>query len=147
MGTPMATHPDYFIYRAKRLYLLISQRIDDVLKCHRLARSQWQVLFRVWRAGTLTQKKLQHAMLVESATLTGIVDVLASKGWLEKLESAEDKRVRVLRLTEEGRALMESVPDPYEIVEARMLQGVTESDRTHVEAVLDLMIRNLVDRS
>jgi DNA-binding MarR family transcriptional regulator len=142
--------PEYLSYRVKRLYLLISQRIDEVLKCHGLARSQWQILFRVSRAGTLTQKDLQHAMQVESATLTCIVDVLVAKGWLERLErleSAEDKRVRVVRLTEEGRALMESVPDPYETVEGRMLQGVTEPDRTHVEALLDQMIRNLEERS
>jgi DNA-binding MarR family transcriptional regulator len=146
MGSPVA-HPEYLSYRVKRLYLLISQRIDDALKPHGLARSQWQVLSRVRREGTLTQKDLQHAMQVESATLTGIVDVLATKGWLERLESAEDKRVRVLQLTPEGRDRLESIPDPYEIVETRMLKGVAQADRAQAHTILETMIRNLEDRS
>lgn len=144
---PVVSHPDYLSYRVKRLYLLISQRLDDVLKPHGLGRSQWQVLSRVARAGTLTQKDLQHAMQIESATLTCIVDALASKGWLERLESAADKRVRVLFLTDDGRDRLENIPDPYEIVETRMLGDVTEADREQAQIVLESMIRNLEDRS
>jgi DNA-binding MarR family transcriptional regulator len=146
MGTP-AAHPEYLSYRVKRLYLLISQRIDDALKPHGLARSQWQVLSRVRRVGTLTQKDLQHLMQVESATLTCIVDVLAAKGWLERLESPEDKRLRVLRLTPEGSERLERIPDPYGIVETRMLDGLPKADRVQAQAALETMIRNLEDRS
>jgi DNA-binding MarR family transcriptional regulator len=146
MIAPVA-HPEYLSYRVKRLYLLISQRIDDALKSHGLGRSQWQVLFRVHRAGTLGQKELLQAMQVEPATLTGIVDVLVAKGWLERSGSEEDKRCRVLRLSPEGLALLATIPDPYQIVETRMLAGVSEAERTRVDHVLAKMIRNLEDRS
>jgi DNA-binding MarR family transcriptional regulator len=146
MNIPMA-HPDYLSYRVKRLYMLMSQRINDSLKPYGLARSQWQVLARVSRGGTLSQKDLQHAMQVESATLTGILDVLVAKGWLERLESAEDKRCRVLRLTPEGEALMARIPDPYEILETRMLDGISDADRAGAQQALEAMIANLEDRS
>ena len=146
MGRSVA-HPEYLSYRVKRLYLLVSQRIDDALKPHGLARSQWQALSRVRHAGTLSQKDLQQAMQVESATLTCIVDVLAAKGWLERFQSAEDKRVRMLRLTPEGREKLERIPNPYETVETRLLRGVSEPDRAHARTVLEAMIRNLEDRS
>jgi len=55
--------------------------------------------------------------------------------------------VRVLLLTPEGRERLERIPDPYEIVETRMLHGVSETDRTQAAAVLETMIRNLEDRS
>jgi MarR family transcriptional regulator for hemolysin len=140
-------HPEYLSLRVKRLYMLIAQRINDALKPHGLARSQWQVLSRVALAGTLSQKDLQHTMQVESATLTGIVDVLVAKGWVERLESAEDKRCRVLRLTSAGEELMARIPDPYEIVETHMLSEISASDRTRTQKVLEQMIRNLEDRS
>jgi DNA-binding MarR family transcriptional regulator len=140
-------HPDYLTYRTKRLYLLISQRINDALKPFGLARSQWQVLSRVLLAGTLSQKDLQHSMQVESATLTGIVDVLVAKGWIERLESPEDKRCRVLRLTPAGRELMAEIPDPYEIVETRMTGEISERSRAQAQKVLETMIHNLEDRS
>jgi MarR family transcriptional regulator, transcriptional regulator for hemolysin len=140
-------HPDYLSYRVKRVYLLLTQRIDDTLKGHGLGRSQYQVLSRVRRAGTLGQKDLQHALQVEPATLTGIVDVLVAKGWLERSESPGDKRCRTLRLTAEGLAVLESVPDPYEIAEERMLAGLSATRRAQVEGALEIMIRNLEDRS
>ncbi len=145
--TVPAAHPEYLSYRVKRLYMLISQRLNDALKPYGLARSQWQVLSRISRVDALSQKDLQHAMQVESATLTGIVDVLAAKGWVERLESPDDKRCRVLRLTPEGVELMGLIPDPYEIIETRMLGDVPGSDREQAERVLELMIHNLEDRS
>lgn len=142
-----AIHPEYLSYRVKRLYLLISQFIDDELKPHGLGRSQWQVLARVSKADTLAQKDLQHAMQVEPATLTGIVDVLVAKGWLERHDSADDKRCRILRLAPAGRALVDAVADPLEVVETRMLAGVSVTDRELVETTLERMIHNLEDRS
>jgi DNA-binding MarR family transcriptional regulator len=146
MNLPLA-HPDYLSYRVKRVYMLISQRLNDALKPYGLARSQWQVLSRVSSAGTLSQKDLQRSMQVESATLTGIIDVLTAKGWVERLESPEDRRCRVLRLTPEGDTLMASIADPYELVEANMLGDIPEKDRTHARRVLESMIRNLEERS
>lgn len=146
MHSPVA-HPEYLSYRVKRLYLLASHGVDDVLKPYGLGRSQYQVLSRVARAGTLTQKDIQQTMQIESATLTCIVDALASKGWLERLESPEDKRVRVLFLTDEGRDRLEKIPDPYEAVETRMLVGVSDEDRAKTRSFLETMITNLENRS
>jgi len=140
-------HPDHLSYRVKRLYLLFAQRIDDGLKPYSIGRSQYQVLSRVARAGTLTQKDLQQTLQIESATLTCIVDALVAKGWLERLESAEDKRVRVLLLTDDGRDKLVRIPDPYEGVESRMLSGVPVEDRATARALLETMILNLEDRS
>jgi DNA-binding MarR family transcriptional regulator len=140
-------HPQHLSYRVRRLYLLMAQRIDDALKPFGIARTQWQVLSRVRRAGTLSQKDIQQALQIESATLTCVVDSLAGKGWLERLEDPRDKRVRLLRLTPEGEERLAHTPDPYVALETRMLQGVGPRDRAAVEKALELMIHNLEDRS
>jgi DNA-binding MarR family transcriptional regulator len=132
--------------RVKRLYLLQSQAIDDALKAHGLARSQWQVLKHVRCAGTLTQKELQGLLHVEPATLTCIIDTLVAKGWMERLENASDKRVRVVRLTAEGEQRWESIPDVVDGVETRMLDGVSEHDARVLADVVETMIANLERR-
>jgi len=142
-----AIHPDYTSHAVKRLYLLISQRIDDVLKPHGLGRTQWQVLFRVHRVGTLGQKDLQQAMRVEPATLTCVIDALCTKGLLERSDSETDRRCKFLRLTPAGKALIGHIPDAYGIVEARMAAGIGEQERELVQATLERMIANLEDRS
>ena len=146
MSTAVA-HPEYLSYRTKRLYLLICQRIGDALKPYGLGRSQWQVIARLARSGTLAQRELQQAMQIESATLTCIVDTLAAKGWIERAESSTDRRVKMLLLTSAGRERMSTIPDPYEVVEHRMLEAIADEDRAQTQRVLEAMIRNLEDRS
>ncbi|HEY5517626.1 MAG TPA: MarR family transcriptional regulator [Coriobacteriia bacterium] len=142
-----AAHPEYLSYRAKRLYLLICQRVEDALKPYGLGRSQWQVIARLARSGTLAQRELQQAMQIESATLTCVVDTLAAKGWLERTESTTDRRVKMLRLTPAGRERMGGIPDPYEAVERRMLGTIGDEDRAQAQRVMEAMILNLEDRS
>lgn len=146
MGTAVA-HPEYFSYRTKRLHLLICQRIDDALKPYGLGRSQWQIIARLARSGTFAQRELQQAMQIESATLTGIVDTLVAKGWLQRTESTTDRRVKMLLLTPAGRERMNTIPDPYEVVEHRMLEAIPDEDRAQAQRLMEAMIRNLEDRS
>ena len=132
-----------FPYRVKRLYLLVTQFIDEAVKPFGIGRTQWQVISRVQRAGLMTQRDLQSILQVEPATLSGVVDALVSKGWLERLENPEDKRGRVLRLTPLGEERYATIPNPVAAVERTMLEGVSAEDRAVVEQALQRMIENL----
>lgn len=127
----------------KRLYLLMSQSIDDALREHGLARAQWQALSHIHDAGTMSQRALQDRMRIESATLAVIVDLLVSKGWLERLPDPDDRRVRLLRFTSEGHRRWHSVPDPVSLVEQRMLAGLSEPEAAGATRVMARMIANL----
>lgn len=129
--------------RIKRLYLLMTRCVDDALKPYGLARGQWQVLAHVHEAATLSQRHLQDAMKIESATLTVIVDLLVTKGWLERLPDPGDKRVRLLRFTVEGEARWREVPDPLAGAEEHMLAGLDPAERSMVADVVERMIAGL----
>ena len=129
--------------RIKRLYLLMSRSVDDSLKPHGLARGQWQVLAHVHDAGTLSQRRLQESMKIESATLTVIVDLLVAKGWLERLPDPADKRCRLLRFTPDGVVRWRDVPDPIARVEQRMLGGLDLGERSVVGDAVERMIAGL----
>jgi len=143
MPRPLPQPARSFPYRVKRLYLLVTQSIDDAVKPFGIGRTQWQVLSRVQRAGTKTQRELQAILQVEPATLSNVVDALVTKGWLERLENPADKRSRVLRLTPDGAARYARIPNPVTEVERTMLQGVSAEERASVEGVLQRMIENL----
>jgi DNA-binding MarR family transcriptional regulator len=126
--------------RIKRLYLLLSRFVDDSLKPYGLARGQWQVLAHVHQAGTLSQRRLQESMKIESATLTVIIDLLVTKGWLERLPDPADKRVRLLRFTPDGLERWHDVPDPIALAEERMLAGLDATERSVVADAVERMI-------
>lgn len=139
----MAIHPDHLGYRIKRLHVLMSQSIDDVLKPHGLGRTQWLALADVRLAGELSQKELQRSLHVEAATLTGVIDTLVAKGWLERLASPTDRRCRVLRLTAEGVRRLDAIEDPIVVAEERLLEGIGPEEREAVRALLERMIENM----
>jgi DNA-binding MarR family transcriptional regulator len=140
------THPDRpksIAYRVKRLYVLASQFLDEALKPYGLGRSQWQAITRIRRAGSITQRELQSILQVEPATLSGLVDALVAKGWLERSENPADKRGKLLALAPDAMARLAEIPDPMCIVENKMLEGVSAEDRVVVERVLERMVENL----
>lgn len=138
-----ATPHPHISSRIKRLYLLMTRCVDDALKPCGLARGQWQVLAHVHEAVTLSQRHLQEAMKIESATLTVIVDLVVAKGWLERLPDPGDKRVRLLRFTVDGEARWHDVPDPLARVEKHMLAGLDPAERSMVADAVERMIAGL----
>jgi MarR family transcriptional regulator for hemolysin len=127
----------------KRLYLLQSGTIEKTLRCHGLARSQWLAMKHVHRNGTMTQRELQDLLKVEPATLSGIVDGLVAKGWLERLEHPDDRRCKALHLTPEGEARWHDIPDVVDLVESRMTEGIAERDLKTLQRILEKMTANL----
>ena len=142
----MTSGTDNFIKSIKQLYLLMSRHIDDELQMYGLARSQFQVIYFVSRAGKLTQKELQQTMQIRAATLSGIIDVLTRKGLVRRTENSLDKRSNVLQLTGKGRTLAEKIPALHEVIEKRLLKDFSSSEKRLMGASIGKMINNLKER-
>jgi DNA-binding MarR family transcriptional regulator len=130
----------------KRAFLALSGHMNDLLRPHDLTYSQWQVLSFVARHtdGAATQKDLQCWLKVEAATLTGVIDGLVRRGWLTRAESVDDRRVKQLALTPEGKAVHDAVsPWLSRAVQARVLEGLSPGQVTVAREVLQRVVENL----
>ena len=127
----------------KRVDHAITLRINDLLRPYGLARSQWEVLFRIAAADGVTQKALQSAMNVESGTLTGIVDALLKKGWLIRTAHHDDRRINVLRMTAEGARRWREIPNPITQLRPQMMQGISPEDEAWAIKLLQQAVCNL----
>ena len=87
--------------------------------------SQWAVLRALHRAeaegvNTLRLTDLGDRLLVRPPSVTGVVDRLQRMGLLARSKSAEDQRVKEVRLTPAGRQIIERVleqlPEQHELV-------------------------------
>jgi DNA-binding MarR family transcriptional regulator len=130
-------------HTVKRLYHLMGQYFNTILRPYGLASSQWYVLYAMSQSAQITQKELQAAMQIESATLTAMVDALVRKGWIERRQSPRDRRVKELHFTAEGKRLWEKLPDPIMAIRARMLQGIALDEEKTARKILDKAIQNL----
>jgi DNA-binding MarR family transcriptional regulator len=65
----------------------------------------------------------------DRATIGGVVDRLAQKGWVERRASDEDRRLNLLAITEAGRAVLERVTPSVKTVQARLLEPLDDAEK------------------
>src|SRR5690606_16368451 len=66
-------------------------------------------LLALWQQDDISLGELGSKTLFDSGTLTPLVKKLESKGWLRRLASAQDERVKKVVLTATGKALENEV--------------------------------------
>ena len=65
------------------------------------------VLEALLHKGPLTVKQLREKVLLTSGSMTTAVDRLEARGLVARHDDANDRRARIIRLTPEGRKLIE----------------------------------------
>ncbi len=81
-----------------------------------------RVLIHVGHEPGCTQKALVERSHADKAQMARTLTQLQSKGWLRRSESAEDRRVRQLHLTEAGHALFMQLRAHRAALAAQLLQ-------------------------
>jgi len=71
-----------------------------------LTPTQWAVLFKLREVGEISQNSLGRLVAMDFATLQGVVKRLTQRALIVRTRDPHDGRRLVLRLTEEGEALV-----------------------------------------
>ncbi len=138
-----SSYTEHLGHSIKRLYQLMGQCFNDVLRPYGVAQSQWYILFYINQSSRVTQKELQRTLQVESATLTTAINALERKGWVTRQQSATDRRIKELELTLAGKKLWASLPDPILAIRKRLLEGISVDEERIARTILDKAIKNL----
>ncbi|GAB6070124.1 transcriptional regulator SlyA [Thiomicrorhabdus hydrogeniphila] len=94
--------------------------IDNELSPLGLTHPRWTAMWKLWRmGGDVSQKMLADALEIELASLMRTLGKLEAQGLIERHTSPNDKRVRIVVLTQEGRVIIKQM-------EARIIQTRTE---------------------
>lgn len=91
----------------------VTRAYRPLLESLDLTYSQYLVMMLLWEKDGASVKDLGSRLHLDSGTLTPLLKRLEAKGFVARGRSEEDERVRVLNLTDQGRALKEqakSVP-------------------------------------
>jgi MarR family transcriptional regulator, 2-MHQ and catechol-resistance regulon repressor len=70
---------------------------------------QFDIIATLGNTRGMTAKELGEKTLITKGTLTGVVDRLAGRGWLERIAHDSDGRSQIIRLTRAGQTLFEKV--------------------------------------
>lgn len=85
---------------------------------------QYAALSKIHETAGMDQATLAGSIAYDRATITGVVDRLVQKGYVERIISPKDRRARVLSLTATGRDILARVQPAVERAQKTMLRGL-----------------------
>jgi len=74
--------------------------------------------------------RLSSLIAFDRSTIGSVLERLEAKGWVLRAASPTDRRVKLLRLTLEGERLLRQVEPAVRRVQQRLLEPLTQADRT-----------------
>ncbi|WP_311932277.1 MarR family transcriptional regulator [Microbispora sp. H11081] len=134
--------------RISRASRLLERGIKEHFSEHDLEPWEFDVLATLFRSNPdhrLCMSDLATAAMVSSAALTNRVDRLAAKGLVHREVSPANRRMVLITLTGEGRALVDALLSGHVANEERLLAGLTGEDRAQLSVLLRKLLTSLGD--
>jgi DNA-binding MarR family transcriptional regulator len=85
----------------------ISRRAREKLVAHGVTPMQYAVLKVLWEQDGQSGAEVGARLVIDSATMTGLIDRLEASGLVKRRADAGDRRVQRLLVTEQGKSLQE----------------------------------------
>ncbi len=117
----------------------LSYEFYQSLKKHGLTEQQYNVLriLRGFRAqGSLTIGFIKERMLDKDSDVSRIVDRLLEKGYLTRMENSEDRRQKLLKITEMGLHLLDSMFECEKTAD-KLLDNLSATEIGELNRLLD----------
>lgn len=129
------------IRRLNRAVYLDSQKIS---KRYGLTEPQSAVVRNLYNKGPMSSADLSRNLFVTPSNITGIIDRLEKKQFVERIKKKGDRRVALINLTDSGKKLSKTLPDP---IMKKFIAELADLEPKHVRllAVAMNQILNLID--
>jgi MarR family 2-MHQ and catechol resistance regulon transcriptional repressor len=101
-----------------------------------LTLSQFAVLEALYHKGDLTVGQVQKAVLSTSGTIPVVVEKLSRDGYLTRCQDEKDHRLRVLHITDSGRALIARIYPENEEMIIREMDCWTDKEKEKLVSLL-----------
>jgi DNA-binding MarR family transcriptional regulator len=105
----------------------VTRRSRDALAPHGVTPVQYALLKLLWERDEQTGAELGARLVLDSATITGVIDRMQTAGLIERRpDPGGDRRVNRIALTDRGRALQAPLDAAMDAVNAHFVQMLGE---------------------
>ena len=102
---------------------------------------QHLILEALWIKDGIPAKEIGERLVLDGATLSGILDRLASSGWIAKKTDPDDKRVQRIYLTEKSSETRPDLAEQRNNANAALMQNLSLEEKV----LLKRLLRDLQD--
>lgn len=118
---------------------LLRSEWDRRLKRFGLSQASWHTIITIVKYSTLSQVELAGMLEVESTTVGAMVNRLASHGYLLRVTSDLDRRVKLIQLTERGHDVYREVDGMAKRFHEELFVGIDNEKLASTIRFFDLL--------
>ena len=126
------------IYSIRRLIQAGELYTKELNKIYNVSAAQLNCLLALYETGPLSPSQIAKLILVNSSTVTGIIDRLEYKGLVRRLRVSQDRRVITVELTKNGKLLAENAPPP---IQQKLMDGLNMLSENDIDQIAQTLIQ------
>ena len=139
----METKGGYLISRIKQSGARIFDRMLDESGIDEFNGAQGRILYVLWQSDAISISSLSSQTSLANTTLTSMLDRMESGGLIERRADPNDRRSRLIVLTDKARALRGEYERISQQMNKRYYAGFAEEEIVQFEAYLQRVLNNL----
>ncbi|MBW1829854.1 MAG: MarR family transcriptional regulator [Deltaproteobacteria bacterium] len=129
------------VYSIRRLMQAGEHYTKELNKIYNVSAAQINCLLALHENGPLPPSQIAKHVMVNSSTITGIIDRLEKKDLVKRLRISKDRRVITVELTKNGKILAENAPPP---IQQKIIDGLNQLSPSEIEQT-SLTLKRLTD--
>jgi DNA-binding MarR family transcriptional regulator len=143
-AAPPDTPAHAVLRHVRRVNRLAQAHADRIARRHGMTMQQWELLRRLRCCdGAADQRELCCSFGVTPPTLSALIDSAEERGWIRRTPHPDDRRRRLIELTDAGAHQIEALPHLGRDVDLAMTAGFSERELDRLAALLDRAAANL----
>ncbi len=120
------------IYSIRRLMQAGEHYTKELNKIYNVSAAQINCLIALYENGPLPPSQIAKYLMVNSSTVTGIIDRLEKKDLVKRLRISQDRRVITIELTKNGKVLAENAPPP---IQQKIIDGLKKLSESEIDQI------------
>jgi DNA-binding MarR family transcriptional regulator len=132
----MKTYDDCIIFLLAKAYQKAHGNFKKRLHSYGLTPIQHLILEALWREDGLSASDIGKKLVLDGATLSGVLDRMAAGGWILKRSDEEDKRVLRIFLTSKSKEMQSRLSETRDRTNEELLKPFTLEEKVLLKRLL-----------
>jgi DNA-binding MarR family transcriptional regulator len=131
-----STQKVYFGFCFYKTAMRMRAMMDEELAPYGILAPQMGLLNHIYKNGSVSQIEVGKELQVDGASMVRFIDSLETKGYLARVTSPQDRRIKLLEVTKSGEKLIKELHLLREKVENRVLAPLTEKEKATLKKII-----------
>lgn len=144
-NTPTAAPSDFhlkytkeIVYSIRRLMQAGELYTKELNKIYNVSSAQLNCLLILHESGPLSLSQIAKLMMVNSSTITGIIDRLEQKDLVKRMRISTDRRIITIELSNNGKVLAQNAPPP---IQHKLFDGLSKLSEKEIKKIAESLLK------